>query len=546
MRNYKCLVVDDELLIIRRLEQMFANWQWTHPQFKLSGTALSAREGISHAYAYKPDIVITDIVMPGKNGIDMVSELQDQLPNTQFIILSAYTDFQYAKQAVSMNVLDYLVKVPLREQELLNALLKAQTKLEHMGKVSRELQQLNMGVRENMYRLRKQVMEEICYGKSSPELLEQMHNVLMIEQISGHYTVLMLKIDRYDQFTSMNNSHQQKLLRFGILNITEEIIQEEEGAGAGFACEFGEARHVAVLYWRSTNSRHQISVRSKEIGQRIASSVAQYLKISVSIGIGPYSEYAEQLPSSCLTAGRTLDETFYMRPSTVILESHEQDEPEDEEGLRRLRVWQEQIDGAFTRTEVETLRHQIPLFGTIIREVKPRVSALVPMMNDWLLQLEHSLNAREMNQADGSQGSAEFRYEDTDADFMISDVQNRLGAILEIARQSARERPEIVAAKAYIEQHLQQTIYLEQVASHVNMNATYFSEVFKRELQEGFTDYVNRRRIERAALILHMRSCSNLELSDEVGIHNERYFCTLFKKYKGVSPQKYRRNHVAL
>ncbi|MNR50928.1 Bifunctional transcriptional activator/DNA repair enzyme AdaA [compost metagenome] len=71
------------------------------------------------------------------------------------------------------------------------------------------------------------------------------------------------------------------------------------------------------------------------------------------------------------------------------------------------------------------------------------------------------------------------------------------------------------------------------------MNPSYVSELFKKELGINFTDYVSKRRIERAIELLRKSDYSNLELAEAVGVHNEKYFCTLFKKITGTSPQKF-------
>lgn len=82
---------------------------------------------------------------------------------------------------------------------------------------------------------------------------------------------------------------------------------------------------------------------------------------------------------------------------------------------------------------------------------------------------------------------------------------------------------------------------LDEIAGHVNMNASYFSLLFKKEMKEGLNEYINRVRIEKAIELLQTGAYDNVQLGEAVGIANERYFGTLFKKYTGLPPQKYRK-----
>lgn len=85
---------------------------------------------------------------------------------------------------------------------------------------------------------------------------------------------------------------------------------------------------------------------------------------------------------------------------------------------------------------------------------------------------------------------------------------------------------------------------LDEVADYVNLVPSYFSTLFKKLENENFVDYVNRRKIEKALALLKERDYSNLQLSKLVGIHNERYFCTLFKQLYGLPPQKFRKTYL--
>lgn len=160
VREYTCFIVDDEDLILQRLELFFQELSLRDKRFHLVGKANNGLEGIEEIVKLKPDIVISDIVMPRMDGISMIEQLKSTLPRTQFILLTAYSSFEYAQRAIQANVMEYIVKVPLREADLNRALDKAAGNLNELKKKEAEFQSLNVSVLENKYRVRKQFFNE--------------------------------------------------------------------------------------------------------------------------------------------------------------------------------------------------------------------------------------------------------------------------------------------------------------------------------------------------------------------------------------------------
>ncbi|MBQ8956213.1 MAG: AraC family transcriptional regulator, partial [Lachnospiraceae bacterium] len=104
--------------------------------------------------------------------------------------------------------------------------------------------------------------------------------------------------------------------------------------------------------------------------------------------------------------------------------------------------------------------------------------------------------------------------------------------------------PIIQKAVAYIDEHFQEDMRLENVAAFVGLNPSYFSSIFKKELKISFSNYLTQKRIEEACGLL-LRS--NLSLSDiayEVGFENQSYFSHSFRRHTGMSPKEYRKSQI--
>ena len=111
---YKVLIVDDEPVIAEGLKKIV---DWQRYNCVVVGTAASGKEGLSMVEKHEPDIIFTDIRMPGMDGLTMIAALRSQHRNLQVIILTGYRDFDYARAALNLGVFRYLVK-PSRMKEL--------------------------------------------------------------------------------------------------------------------------------------------------------------------------------------------------------------------------------------------------------------------------------------------------------------------------------------------------------------------------------------------------------------------------------------------
>jgi len=115
---YKIIIVDDEPIIVRGLSQTIS---WETYNCKVVGTGSNGKEGLELISKLKPNILISDINMPGMDGLTMIASLKSQFPNLQICILTGYRDFDYAQRAIHLGVTRYLLK-PSKMNELIEAL----------------------------------------------------------------------------------------------------------------------------------------------------------------------------------------------------------------------------------------------------------------------------------------------------------------------------------------------------------------------------------------------------------------------------------------
>ena len=127
---YKVLIVDDEPVIVEGLRKIV---DWEKYNCVVVGTASSGKEGLEMTEKYQPDILFTDIRMPGMDGLTMIAALRSEHRNMQIVILTGYRDFEYARTALNLRVFRYLVK-PSKMKELDEAMESLTERLDKLGR----------------------------------------------------------------------------------------------------------------------------------------------------------------------------------------------------------------------------------------------------------------------------------------------------------------------------------------------------------------------------------------------------------------------------
>ena len=156
---YKVLLVDDEYMITEGLKRLIPFDKW---DMEVVATANHADDALDYVREHPVDIVISDVNMPDKTGLEMIGEMKELLPNAYYILLSGYQEFDYVKKAMNLNVVDYLVK-PVDKVELERLLEKIASQL---GEKSNEPEILSQQLDEEAFKTHLSQKENWWIGLS--------------------------------------------------------------------------------------------------------------------------------------------------------------------------------------------------------------------------------------------------------------------------------------------------------------------------------------------------------------------------------------------
>lgn len=520
---YKAILCDDNEIILEGLKNGI---DWTSLNITVAGTAddgLKAQQMIERC---APDILITDIRMPIMDGIELIRWAKEYNEQLTVIVISGYDDFQYARQTVSLGVIDYVLK-PIDMDEFLNILKKAVATCRMANKMHR-------------YTVTTLLRAAVHGEMSNEELEKECVNV----RIPFHMYLCMIIVDigreqcnAYQE--AVRYELEKKLLDFGeSIQLKGSYVIDQMGSRLG-------------LFVHGDSLQETIEHRDETILEARRSIVSDIVKAEVIIAVsnicrGMYE--AAQCAEQCEAA---LNYRFLSGPKATIyyndIAAYTQmvppadvdDEKLDEQLIAAIKKADKQEAQGKLNLMAMYLRQKggdsylymimcvNRLFAHMERELADSNVALSSMFTDPLAELKKITTQRNLNDAMG----------------MLSETVGKMCEFFK--EQSKRYSKPVASAITYIKDHFNQSdLSIEQVAAAVYLSTAHFSTIFKNEIGVTFTDYLINIRMEHAKRLLLQTDQKIYEISIASGYDSAAYFSSAFKKYTGISPSEFKLEHV--
>ena len=223
----RLLIADDEPVMRAGLRETIA---WEKYGIKLVGEADNGQTALKKAMQLTPDIVICDIKMPVKDGIEFLMDMRSVMPSTRIILLTGYADQGNLLSAIRYHVDDFLIK-PVTQEQVLDSVLRICQSLEKEEKELQSLRDLGNFVSENSSDLKEKVLMQILTNTITQERLQSYQNSFSLNLNGPYYTLLLFRgtpeswwqltqrcpID-FSEFKPEFIFKQKEFLAIGILN----------------------------------------------------------------------------------------------------------------------------------------------------------------------------------------------------------------------------------------------------------------------------------------------------------------------------------------
>lgn len=532
--RFKLCIIDDIKSVVEMISRKPA---WQEHGIEVAGTALDGEEGLRIIRETRPDIVLTDIRMPRMDGLKMTRAILEDLPDCKIIILSAYSEFAYAQEAIRLGALDF-VKKPFSLDEIVNVVLKAKELCREERQETARLAVMESKIRESLPILRQEYLTFLLHHQTTEADARSRWAYLDIPLAQHDFFVFVAEIDHFAEKLQGQPVQEVELLRFSLHNILEETISAWT---RGVIIREATDRYVCIMNGSAPDTAALIT-------EACCTNVSQFSRNTLSIGVGPGVSAIHELATAYRQALSALGYHFYTGGNGVYhygnienkpLSLHSYSAAAEQELLFALRSGNsgkslQVLDQLFSELLDSELLPEPKYVESVGYELSSKICRVLleQFPYEQVEPLERGIEAMKNRVHPSLQ----------DIRSLLSGLCREACALVEEARSLESTRI-IHQAIAYIRSHLNTGLSLEQVAKQINLSPGYFSNLFKKVQGGSFQQYVMHEKMEKAKAML-IGGLQVQEIAQDLGYEHRRYFSEVFKKYTGMTPSEFKLHYL--
>lgn len=527
------LIADDEKKIGLLVKELI---KWEELDLHLIDIVQDGRKACDVIMREEPDIVITDIRMPGLSGLDLIKTVIEAGKKVRFIVISGYRYFEYAQTALKYGVEDYLLK-PIEEEELNRILYKVCEEEQQKKKEASRIEYLEKKLDNSKYILHKELLNQMIDCKET-FLLSEVNQDYGLNLTAGIFRALCVKVDR--NINEEQNLAQERLIMQKLIKLAEEKLK---GQVTDMICSEQDAMSLLLLLNYDIERQKQINRIINEMQMCFCEYIGSFNNYEVSLGVsretGEFAhikyllEIAKEAVNSRLFegTGKRIDnyaehgnkgcqaEKIVGESRKALASAIEILDAKQMEACIRLCFSKAQREQMMACEYYELAREIIVYFCETVTDCFQR--DLSGDLEQWLDTLYHCKTVGMMTK------------------YVVTVTGNYTREQLQSKKEL--ERRPVLEAVEYIRQHYMEKISLDEIASSRGFNSNYFCELFKSETGKTFTAYLLEVRMEAAKLLLRDSRATIYEIAEQVGYKDAKFFSQQFVKAVGIKPTEYRK-----
>lgn len=516
----KVLLVDDEQFIRQGLRQLV---EWEKYGCEIVAEAENGIDAIRILEEVDIDLVFVDIRMPGMTGMDLISYVQRNLHKPiRFVILTGYAEFQYARKALQMNVMDYMLK-PVQEEELIGILKKVN--LEY----HREQQE-----QQDKYEFH---MSQVLIGKYSSENLEQIRAYLSDEGLERYVSFEFDKNWReFSELSQSERMEQQRSLVHYLKDLAGEfayhvvpMVEAEEGFfGAGLLL-------AHALYEKDYSSEEQYL-------EYLHKRVEQHFSYPIQVYAGQKAETFEQVSQSffSIRMARCLHGLAQEEPSVRNYEDfrhrkssmgiHESDIDRLLDAVKDNCVSEIEESSERIFAQIRSSDMNMEMINASIYHILYRLMEMVQEFDD-------ETNQQEILEYIGKESFNKLVLSGSTEE-ITGFFSDYAGYLAQVRIQESRKILDKV--DAYVQENYMEKMSLKSLGEQFYVNNVYLGQLYKKKYGIAFRDYLNNLRMDKAKELLTDTNLRIYAIAEKVGFGKAEYFINKFVQMYQMTPNQYR------
>lgn len=520
-------LIDDEVIILKGLLETY---DWENMGFQVVGWARDGEEALPDIVEKKPDVVLTDVRMKKMSGLTLIEKVKEQGISANFVVISAYRDFEYAKKACENGAMAYLVK-PIEDEELEKTMGEIYQKCREKKFKEKNYSLWEKILLEDQDNFLNQMVVKYLEGMVEEKELEELAvSLRRQDMMTNDFVVAAVGIDIARRIINQKEFNmKQYALETELYKKLKESYQvwlrKTQDGILCFVIELGKEKRAAPLKILLKNLQEEMKGDMISALSGVGTGIA---------GMKNACDHALELYEIAAEAGA----------GTILMDN--------KISLKSLPKYsadmETQIISALRKGDKEQLKKAFEKFLYVLPESEYFIRIYLRRL---AVRIEFAMEEA-WGLTEGLRQSFHNFYETVDSvaiTKMVSILYQLFVRIIEWKSTAPKQVSDryfqeyIPVAIAYIQEHLQkEDLSITEVSEHVYLNPVYFGRLFKNEVKMSFKRYVQNMRMEKAKELLAEQEYHISEICDKVGIPNASYFSQVFKQYTGMLPSEYKRS----
>ena len=532
MDKYTVLLVDDEEEVIQVIMKKI---NWEELGFSVIGYANNGVKAFEMVAESQPDVVMTDIKMPYMDGMELSGHIKKEFPATKILLFTGFDEFEYAKEAVHLEVEEYILK-PVNSVELTNVFTQLKVKLDEEIREKRSVEILQQNYMESLPLLQANFYSTLIEGRIQEESLPKYLADYQLSFGGPFFCCLVIHTSSSQTPKGMN----PLFLAASVQKQAEERLGEKWRA----KCFVYQGNTVLLA---ELQSETKIAELTDEC-DRFCRYAQRIMGVDVTVGIGQVCENVLELAQSYSSAREAVSYRVIYGASRSInikeiapQEMNRTDVTSDSELANLFKQIRMGSETDITGAVYEYFKHVTKIAETP-RHYHVAIMELVSALNRFLDNNAITIDDFAVDTRDLYNSLLNMEPDNLRkwlVEVSLSFSKNLVNARCR-STQSFVDR-----AREYVhDNYADETLALDHICEMLGVSNSYFSTVFKKETGNSFIGYLTDYRMERAARQLIETNEKSYIIAKNVGYTDPNYFSYVFKRKFGVSPSKYRTEHT--
>lgn len=533
---YNIMIVDDEPVIKQGL-LYFVNWEALDCRVVCDAqNGIDAKEKLSF---HSVDIVLTDIKMPGMDGLELSKYIHENYPAVKVIILTAFADFSYAQTAIKYDVIDFIIKTNPTEK-IPDAINKAKALISQEKDKDEKLKLMEQKANLRLSEICEKFFKDVFNGIIMDDMLIQ-SKLTELEIKIENYFIVLFDIHSVSNENSLISPEDYNKFMHSVSNLLSMAFKNYPH----YTVAVDRTLLAAIISFKSRNvplCTQTLLMTCNEI----LSMADSFMRFTISIGISQMQQNIPALSVAYQEAKDALNGGFYndnhvsvFMPNTSpvtsspgqphyfaekIVDSLQLQNPS--EALKSLENLLEEYRR--NKEPIENIKVSCMLIASYCYRLLAGFRLFTPELSD----REPEIYKRIQSSRNIQSLSAILKQLIESISKVVVTNENKFSYLIKETQK-------------YIRDNFHKNISLQTIADHIHVNSSYLSRLYKKETGESIVDAINKYRIDHAKKLLKDPANKVFEVACAVGIEDPAYFTHVFTKYTGMSPKEYKASNIS-